>query len=299
MIDIRKFFPINKRSIDSFFYNYSRNSNDEKNKKREKIIEFIINNKIPKEYYNDEKWLKIKTGINDFLILLKENFTSLHCEYKAGLNNNYDFLIKLDQEDFKIEFKYGKERIDQHPQFVSPSKPSAFFFNSYEEYFYDKYFFKIAQCLSFEIPLKKEYLKKVNSSTFLMEYQELYYKGSKTSSRFTNEETDLKFYNFCNDLSKESIINFVKNNDLNAELLSEYLINSQESKIYMLYPTKMSGFLLQKIDSKDFKIELVTKDKNRYICHCKNGTVINVLLRWKNGNGIAWPALQISIGKNR
>ena len=42
--------------------------------------------------------------------------------------------------------------------------------------------------------------------------------------------------------------------------------------------------------------ELVSyeKDRNRFIANNKQGEKIKILLRWKNGNGIAYPAFQIS-----
>ena len=36
------------------------------------------------------------------------------------------------------------------------------------------------------------------------------------------------------------------------------------------------------------------KNKNRFICETKSGKKMYILLRWKNGNGIAFPAFQIS-----
>jgi len=39
------------------------------------------------------------------------------------------------------------------------------------------------------------------------------------------------------------------------------------------------------------------KMKNYYECKTESGYKLKVLLRWKNGNGIAYPAFQISIKK--
>ena len=59
----------------------------------------------------------------------------------------------------------------------------------------------------------------------------------------------------------------------------------------MLYSN--NEFILQHVNMDDYKLESVIKDKNRYICLSKSGKNINVLLRWKNGNGIAFPSFQI------
>lgn len=62
----------------------------------------------------------------------------------------------------------------------------------------------------------------------------------------------------------------------------------------MLYSGK--SFILQKDNIDDYRIDKVHKNANkyRYECISKSGKTINILLRWKNGNGIAFPAFQIS-----
>ena len=62
----------------------------------------------------------------------------------------------------------------------------------------------------------------------------------------------------------------------------------------MLYSNKK--FIVQKPNMDDYQILSVTKNptKFRFDCISKSGVKLNVLLRWKNGNGIAFPAFQIS-----
>ena len=132
-----------------------------------------------------------------------------------------------------------------------------------------------------------EYVKK-NS------YQELYYQGCKTSSKFNNNEKAISFYKYSKKISKESISNFIDKTDIKIELLSDYLYKTQKNKIYLLYNN--GQFILQKIDINDYKINIINKNpnKSRYECISENGKSINILLRWKNGNGIAFPSFQIS-----
>ena len=54
-------------------------------------------------------------------------------------------------------------------------------------------------------------------------YQELYYAGCNTSSKFTNNDNNIKFYNMAKKLSNESIKSFINKTELNIELLSTYL----------------------------------------------------------------------------
>ena len=128
----------------------------------------------------------------------------------------------------------------------------------------------------------------------MTKYQELYYNGCYRSSKFTNKEEDIKFYNLAKELSNESIKSFINNTELNIDFLSNYLHTTQKNKIYMLYSNKT--FMLQKINIDDYTIDKVVKNPNKYRYECtnKNGKQINILLRWKNGNGIAFPAFQIS-----
>jgi hypothetical protein len=125
-------------------------------------------------------------------------------------------------------------------------------------------------------------------------FQDIYYQGCALSSKFTNNEQDIKFYELAKQLSNESISTFVLDTDLNIELLSQYLEASQRGKIYMLYSE--GAFVKQCANLDDYVIVDVVKNpqKFRYECVSKNGKKITVLLRWKNGNGIAFPAFQIS-----
>lgn len=53
---------------------------------------------------------------------------------------------------------------------------------------------------------------------------------------------------------------------------------------------------LQNINSNNYEIISYKKDPKlqSYIATTKTGIKLKILLRWKNGNGIAYPAFQIS-----
>ena len=292
---------IHYRSISAFNVS-SRHLNDKNNKSRENIIGAIINDKVPENYYILTKWVYMKQYIFDYLKKLDDKpYVKVDCINKAGRGNRYDFLIRKFYNDdtskeFMIELKFNASSIDETPQFVSPMKPSQYMSNSYEEYFYDNYLQLLSDMAQLKKPPREEYFKQIHSNKpkCMKDYQELYYNGCKESSKFTNKEEDIKFYNFAKKLSNESIRSFINNTELNKELLSNYLHTTQENKIYMLYSNK--EFILQKINMDDYTIDSVIKnvDKYRYECISKSGKKIYVLLRWKNGNGIAFPAFQIS-----
>ena len=292
---------LNYKSIDAFIIS-SRQLNDKNNKIRENIIGSIINNKVPENYYKIKRWSNMKQYVDNYLKqLCNKPYEKVECIHKAGRLYYYDFLIIFYYEDeitieYMVEFKFNVETIDETPQFVSPMKPSQYLNNSYEEYFYNNYLQTLSDMTQFNMPTKEEYLKQIHSNkpNCMKPYQDLYYKGCIESNQFTNKKKDIDFYKLAKQISKESITSFINNTELNAELISKYLYNTQINKIYMLYSN--GTFILHKNNIDDYYIDTVIKNanKSRYECISKTGKSINILLRWKNGNGIAFPAFQIS-----
>jgi hypothetical protein len=245
----------------------------------------------------------MKKEVFNFVSKLLDNkkYLTINCTNKAGRGNHYDFLINVEYEDktyqeYYVEFKFNASSVDKTPQFVSPMKPSKYMNKSYEDYYYDNYLCELSHKYGLVMPSKPEYLKQIHKTNpkCMKTYQELYYNGCKKDRAFTDKEEHIQFYNLAKNLSKESINSFIKKADLNIVSLSDYLLDTQKNKIYMLYFN--NSFILEKINTDHYIIDKVIKnpDKSRYECISKTGKQINVLLRWKNGNGIAFPAFQIS-----
>ena len=282
----------------------SKALNDENNKMRENIIGAILNNKVPSDYYIINTWLNMKKAVFRYIALLTDQrpYTKVECVHKAGRKYNYDFALTLfypdnTTEPFKLELKFNAASIDDTPQFVSPMKPSQYMTKSYEEYYYDNYLPKLTEtALGLELPSKDVYLKQIHSNKpkCMKTHQDLYYRGCARSSQFTNKAEDVAFYESAKAMTNESISTFIDTTDLDIKLLSTYLLVSQKDKIYMLYSN--NDFTRQTVCQDDYIIESVVKnpEKFRYECVSKSGKKINILLRWKNGNGIAFPAFQIS-----
>jgi hypothetical protein len=301
-----KKFTYNKKTINHTDINSFRIStkhlNDTNNKIRENIISAIINNKVPYDYFILNKWFILKKNISNYIRqLTTKEYSKIECINKAGRKHNYDLLIIIyynddTSEKFMIELKFNVSTIEQTPQFVSPMKPSQYLNNSFEEYYYDNYLHLLSNYSKLQMPSKEEYLKQIHSPKpkCMKAYQELYYKGCHGSSKFTNISEDINFYNLSKELSNKCIQSFIRNTELNINLLSIYLQNTQKNKIYMLY--SKNKFILEKINVEEYTIINVSKNplKYRYECISKTGKQINILLRWKNGNGIAFPAFQIS-----
>jgi hypothetical protein len=89
----------------------------------------------------------------------------------------------------------------------------------------------------------------------------------------------INFYETALIKSKQGIHDFIETTELDSGKLTKYLLETQKGKVYMLY--SKGRFIKQEVNL-------------RYECETKTGIKLNVLLRWKNGNGIAFPAFQIS-----
>ena len=284
--------------------NSGRSNNDHNNKVRENII--CCMSHIDGDYLLDSEygleWNKLKKDFEDKMKIICPTYYSYKIQHKAGRGHNYDYLISFYDEknckisDEKLEFKFNAATIDEAPQFVSPMKPSQYLSQSFEEYYYDNYLVKLLQDNGLVVPERSIYLKSVhNNKPKCMEAAQLfYYQGCKQSSKYTGTEQAINFYQSCNDNSRECIQKFISETDLDIEKLTQYLISSQDNKNYLLYKNK--EFYVQTVNCDDYIIVSYSKnpEKSRYEATTKTGKKINILLRWKNGNGIAYPAFQIS-----
>ena len=300
-----------------------RHQNDKNNKMREAIIGAIINGCVPAAYYRTERWRELKTAVDGFLHECSAGYSRVECIHTAGRGHNYDFSVKFFADGdtatttattaasvCNVEFKFNASKVSDTPQFVSPMKPSQYLSASYEEYFYDTYLMIIAAAgASAAIPNRADWLKQIhnNAPVCVKELQDKYYAGCANSSQFTNAADDIAFYELCKKVSTESIRAFISEHDLDIVKLSQYLRESQDGKTYMLFqpaaasasasgPSPGPVITLQRVDPADYNIVSCVKNpaKSRYECETQSGKKINVLLRWKNGNGIAFPAFQIS-----
>lgn len=278
--------------ISTFFVSNLRGQNDAMNEKREKIIYMIMTDKVnPDWYVEDARWDNITNKLKSCL------YGCRVLTRKGGRKYNYDYDIEMNGKLCKMEFKYNAESIKACPQWVSPMKPSQYLSRCYEDHHYDSYMFQILKLFNFNstVPTREEYRKKVHSPTYLKDVQDMYYLGCKESkSKYTGKEEDIVRYQEASRLANDSIQTFIQIADLNVEKLNEYLIQSQANKIYLIYHDGM--FRLEERDTRDYAIEpsSIQKTHNAYEGVTVSGIKIKILLRWKNGKGIAYPAFQIS-----
>jgi hypothetical protein len=282
----------------------SRSTNNENNHKRETFITFM--NSWNENDFNDPEYgqacLKHVVSFNKAQKQICPSYATYKITKKAGRKYNYDFDISYTDstnqviQTSKIEFKFNANTIESLPQFVSPMNPSKYLSQSFEEDWYNKYLVSLLHRYNLPVSDFDTYLKQIhgNEPECMKDAQLLYYQGCKKSSKYTKNP---EFYNECIRLSKECITNFISNTELNIELLTEYLVDSQKEKIYLLY--KDEEYQVQYMNPDDYTIVSYVKDPqgSRYMATTKSNKQIRILLRWKNGNGIAYPAFQISANK--
>ncbi len=291
-----------------------RNQNDLNNKKRELIINLIINNQIPQDYYIKSRcWYRLRDRLHQYIDDLHLSVSSknkntngicydkLVCKQKGGRGHHHDFILEFYYPDdimlqAKVEFKYGSNKVNNCPQFVSPMKPSQYLSNHFELDFYQQVLPQICSAQGVDIPPLEVYQKQIHNDKpeCMLSIQQAYYRGAKQSSKFTGEQKDIEFYQLCNRLSKQHIQQFITQTDLSVDQLNSYIRGTQKDKYYMLYHNNQ--FHLEVVHPDCYQIETVKKNPNRfrYECETINGNRLNILLRWKNGNGVAFPAFQIS-----
>lgn len=288
-------------SLNAFVYS-EKKVNDSNNKMRETIVGAIINNKVPEAYFkNSGKWTKMKNAITQYIdVVITKHLNdivveSIVCIHKGGRGFNYDYTLVVNGiHELYIELKFNASDVSETPQFVSPMKPSQYMTGSYEEHFYDNYLPKLPGGL--ELPDRSTYLQQIhnNAPSCMSDFQRKYYQGCKGSSKYTGKEEDILFYTESKSISKKSIQDFLEKNELEVKKLNDYLIGSQKNKIYMMY--KNGRFHYQTVCTDDYTLVSYVKEpaKSRFVATSKSGKKVKILLRWKNGNGIAFPAFQIS-----
>lgn len=288
---IFKDMVLNEKSIESFFSISKRGDNDISNKVREYCILNIINNVFGEDYYYIPNWNLIRTNLLNSLSMKFGN-EKLICRHMAGRKYNYDF----DINGYHFEFKFNTKSIEKIPQFVSLMNPSKYTNGEFESFYYDNFLIKLSNKYNLNIPQKEDYLKIVGSPTALKEIQLEYYKGCKQSSKYNGNSYNIELYKDFNKNDNEAREKFISNTELDINFINNYMLKTQIDKYYLLY--KDGSFTIVKQDIDDFLIIKQTKNRFSYDCLTKNGNTLKFLLRWKNGNGIAYPAFQVSyIGK--
>lgn len=277
---------IKEEDINLYWMVNKKKDNDGKNRIREQIIYYILNNNINEDWYQNNKWNTIRTGLLRSLIETESD--NYKIELKGGRNYNYDFIIKYNENEIrKIEFKYNCSSIDKYPQFLSISSNNFIEDEGYASYFYDNYLNKIGLLINISIPSKSDYLKYIHSNN---------YNTLSIFKEFKEKEKNSKFKEEKKRIVSESISKYLNTKiKLNINEINKYFKEKEKNKYYLLY--KNEKFNIDYI--KDEELEVVEmkeiKNNNTLILTTKSSSYISMLLRWKNHLGVLYPAWQISL----
>lgn len=266
-----------------------KGDNDKNNKIRELIVCATVNKAVPEIFYTDEeygsRWKTMRSSINTFLNEIGADPDNSTMELKGGRKFNFDFILTTNGEEKKIELKFGSTTVNGCPQFVSPTQPSRFMTKNFERYWHGEGpLDAISERAGLTKPDLETYTNEVsgNAPPCMKEYQTMY-------------KTDKAFSEFCKKTNTEAIKKFMNQTQLRADILTNYLVQSQRGKIYMLYSPDTESFHVEYANLNDYVIIRQThQTHNSFYCETLTGKKLKVLLRWKNGNGIAFPAFQIS-----
>lgn len=156
------------------------------------------------------------------------NSTSRSIDFKITINGSHVF---------NVNFKFNAETVSNLPQFVSLHCTSDFMILCYVQFFYSSYLQDLCDFIKTKKPNYKEYNKSIRSYApkCVEKLQTAYYQGCKASSKYSGRPSCIKFYQLAKCLAKQSIIQFLKIAEPNADNIKNYLTVSQQKKVYMLY----------------------------------------------------------------
>lgn len=268
-----------------------RDNNDKSNKIRESILfegfygrtESMFTDPL---YGND--WRKLA---EDFKTALNELGGSgpITLKSKGGRTFNYDFLVKRDDCEHKVEFKFGGTSVQTLPEFFNPAANKPFHDELYANMFYDEHLTAITTLYGLVPPPKTDYIKEI-------------YKNKSSHPFFTElkdaEKSHMELYSQKRTLVAASIkayLEKVKDTTKLDALTSEFM-RSQSGKRFLIY--NEGKFYHDRISDAELTAKSVVGVRNGNILVIQSeqpNTTHEMLLRWKNHLGVLFPAWQISM----
>lgn len=216
----------------------------------------------------------------------------------GGRTKRYDMSVSLLNQggggnlNIELELKTGALCLTKIPQILNAPYKVGVFPKDYLDFHHRV----VLPCIvdycnsingnNLTLPVLSEYLKNVKSnqtrSAFLKELKKLY-------------DSNDDFWSVSKVLTNFGINDFIKDNDIDLDIMNNILGCSSVDKVFVLY--KDGQYKLTKYPSGTTKLtKVLYKTHNSYICSTQNPNYrMKILLRWKNGSGILYPALQISL----
>jgi hypothetical protein len=278
----------------------SKETNDSENRIREDILVFL-EKELPPEYADNLRWSYLYARFHETLkSICPTEYDHLQIIKKGGRSFNYDFeIIYFNSSNneihrAKVEFKHNTSTIDKMPQILSlQDKFGLIGAMSYSEYYYTHYLDAYLAVIGYtgDKPSLTEYVALV-AGTAHEKHPMFGYMRKAESGPCKAESADIV---------KESIHTYLYKYIVKFKVdeFSNKLIESQKNKYFLLW------------DLKRFHVDMLT-EKDLQILHInikpskKNANTVialsvkyefQLLLRWRNHNGILNPAWQIKATK--
>lgn len=293
--------------IELFHVTGRKGTNDRDNKRRESIIEELVNNpafasSITSDTHLACKWDTLRQSLNETITAITGDYAScIRIERKGGRRYNYDFELFFKRngikESRKVEFKYGSSAVQQCPQFLSLYVSSHHLFSSTDSYithWHSNYLKSFLQVLGYDgsVPDLNTYYKTVNNTRYKTPYQ-AHIKNFANSNAPSDSFKQLMAKRIVN----ESIATYLQDiKHMKLDHIQSKLLK-QSDKIFLFCKDGEFRHSTLSIDS-------LTLDRSKMYIKNTNTVVIptidkrfkiEALLRWKNYKGCAGPAWQIAL----
>lgn len=278
-----------------------RGANDKNNKIRETILAHILTPACDKFMTptapHSKEWVHIRNEWQSSLIDLGDrcnikSYTSINVGHKGGRACRCDYEIMyntLSPAVLNVEFKFN-----EMPQFLNLPANKPLHTTSYAEHYYKHYLDKVLDVL--EIPLNEK-------PAYNLWVQYLYnsnYSKHPFYMRMKNAEESFKQKKAPQtELVAQSIHTYLE--QIKDTVDCEYLTREFQSQAN-------KHFLIYNYNSKKFHHDMYTNDEliAKKVSHISNkntlviesgkpGSYHHLLLRWKNHQGILFPAWQIKL----
>ena len=289
-----------------------REKNDSSNKKREEILLHLFNTGLP-EFETDPQhgsaWKKLNTEFRAIIsqIAVRYNLPADNpatITKKAGRGQHKDFVIQFTDSEGRVvevsmEFKFGANCIAGLPEFLNTPADKKFVDNFYASYYYKNYvpqlhaLYKISE----PIPTEEEYVKHIHKNTASIKWLKALDAADRLDSpNRKNKKMDGPLKKQLDILAKQSITEYLDLVKVDLAALTAEFQQTQEDKNFVCY--KDGKFYLDFFHPNELTAARYLPVKNGNTLVIESGiptTQHHLLLRWKNHNGILFPAWQIKL----
>jgi hypothetical protein len=287
---------ITLRDIDLFLTRgIGRGNNDANNKKREAVLCMLYH--ATGDFLADATWSSMQTKWREFLgTLCSAPYDDVRVHQRGGRSENYDLDITylhtgVAVSTVKAEFKHNAASLAALPQYFSPADNKPYMPVRYADFFYGHYIDQVCPT-GVEKPDRDTYLSLVYSDNYSRHPMFQALRDSDRANRDRCPPARAR-------VVKDSIAAYLDEykTQLNMAELSKDIRERQMGKVFILWD--LNTFRSDTIHDDEMEIASVegVKNKNVLVAVSKAGTKHNMLLRWKNHQGVLYPAWQISLSR--